>query len=114
MKKRTLFGVFTIIFLSFLFIGQNIAQDKASSKKNIAKFSSISTNGNQKDAKGESTAIITDPDKGQTIGGLVNPYTSTNNNYWAGTFKGTVDESNVKFYCIDLGHNLVYNEEYTD
>lgn len=114
LKKRTLFGVFTIIFLSFLFIGQNIAQDKASSKKNIAKFSSISTNGNQKDAKGESTAIITDPDKGQTIGGLVNPYTSTNNNYWSGTFKGTVDESNVKFYCIDLGHNLVYNEEYTD
>ena len=114
LKKRTLFGVFTIIFLSFLFIGQNIAQDKTSSKKNIAKFSSISTNGNQKDAKGESKAIIIDIEKGQTIGGLVNPYTESNNNYWAGTFKGTVDENNAKFFCIDLGHSLVYNEEYTD
>ncbi len=114
MKKNTLFGFFTIVFFSILLIGQTIAQDKASSLKNIAKFTSIPTNGNTKDVQGESTALITATNIGQTIGGLVNPYTGTNNNYWAGTFKGTIDGSNANFYCIDLGHYLVYNQAYTD
>jgi len=115
LKKNTLFGFFTIIFLSLLFIGQSIAQDKASSQKNIAKFSSVSENGNKKDAQGTSTAIVNSTDKGQYVK-FENPLSSGTLNDWAGTINATVDGSSVKFYCIDIGHNWATGNSnpYTD
>ncbi len=114
MRNKTLLNFLSIIFLFFLFIGQSIADDKTSSEKNIGKFTSVSENGNQKDLQGASTAIITSTNKGGKIGGFTHPYNGNAVDLWAGTFNGTVDGNAVNFYCIDIDHGLVYNQDYTD
>ncbi len=114
MKKNTLLSFLSIVFLSLLFVGQNIAKDKASVGKNIGKFISVSENGNQKDLQGASTTIITGTDKGSNIH-FDHPYNPGNTMHvFAGTFSGTLDGSNANFYCIDINHGLVYNQDYTD
>lgn len=44
----------------------------------------------------------------------INPYTNQSVSNFAGTFKGTLNSNSVKFYCIDLQHGLVYNQDYWD
>ncbi|MDA3860723.1 MAG: choice-of-anchor A family protein [Melioribacteraceae bacterium] len=99
MKKNTLLGFLSIIFLSLLFVGQAIAKDKDLTQKNIGKFTSISENGNVKDIQGTSTATVLSTDKGADI-----TFSDSTPNEWAGTINATVDGSDVKFYCIDIGH----------
>ncbi len=114
MKKNTLLSFLSIMFFSLLFVGQNIAQDKASIQKNIGKFITVSENGNQRDLQGASTALITGTDKGSNIH-FEHPYNPGNTMHvFAGTFNGTLDGSNANFYCIDISHGLVYNQDYTD
>ena len=43
-----------------------------------------------------------------------NPYTSSNQTTFAGTFNGTLNSHAEKFYCIDLQHYLEYNADYWD
>lgn len=59
------------------------------------------------------TAIVTGLDKTTNVK-LLNPITGQTATYSVGTFKGTLDGSPINFYCIDLGHSLVYNQNYID
>lgn len=62
----------------------------------------------------DSTSIARVTGLDQTVNIKVyNPYHGTNT-YSVGTFKGTINNQNANFYCIDLAHNLVYNQNYTD
>lgn len=111
MNKNTILKAFVVIFLSVLFVGQNLAQDKASNKRNVGKFVTASEFGNQKDAQGASTAVIYGSHTGKSI-----KFTKSNSNYdvFAGTFNGDLDGNNVKFYCIDIDHRLATNQNYSD
>jgi choice-of-anchor A domain-containing protein/uncharacterized repeat protein (TIGR01451 family) len=114
LSKNTLLNTFAIILLSLLFVGQNLAQDKASNFKNIGKFVSASENGNQKDLQGASTAVISGSHIGTNIK-FEDPYdTNKKLRVFAGTFSGNLDGNNVKFYCIDIDHKLAKNEDYSD
>ncbi len=62
---------------------------------------------------GQSTALVTGQQDKRNIT-FLNPVTGSNGTYSVGTFKGTLDGNPVLFYCIDLGHNIKYNEPYTD
>ncbi|MDP3683749.1 MAG: choice-of-anchor A family protein, partial [Ignavibacteria bacterium] len=58
----------------------------------------------------QSTAKVTGTDKGVNVT-LPAPYGIT---VFSGTFKATVNSQATSLYCIDLHHNLVYNENYQD
>ncbi len=114
MKKNTLLSFLSILFVSLLFVGQVAAQNKAVLQKNIGKFVSVSENGNQRDVQGTSTAIITGTDKGSGIH-FDHPYNAGDTMHvFAGTFNGTLDGTSANFYCIDISHYLVYNQDYSD
>jgi hypothetical protein len=59
---------------------------------------------------GESSAVakVLGTNKGVNVK-FTNPYTSSQLNVFAGTFKGEINsQTNINFYCIDISHNLVY------
>ncbi len=58
----------------------------------------------------QSTATVTGTHKGQNMT-LPAPFNTT---VFAGTFNATVDGNPVHLYCIDLNHNLAYNQPYQD
>lgn len=60
-----------------------------------------------------SIAQVSGTADGKTIF-YINPYTNNSVSNFAGTFKGTLNSQSVKFYCIDLQHSLVYNQDYWD
>ncbi len=60
-----------------------------------------------------SYAQITGTAEGKTIN-YTNPYTHNSASNFAGTFNGTLNSNPEKFYCIDLQHGLVYNQDYWD
>ncbi|MEW6196070.1 MAG: SdrD B-like domain-containing protein [Bacteroidota bacterium] len=60
-----------------------------------------------------SYAQITGTAEGKTIS-YTNPYTHNSASNFAGTFNGTLNSNPEKFYCIDLQHGLVYNQDYWD
>ncbi len=102
--------VLSIFFLSLYLAGTTVGQDA----RNIGNFVTSDVKSGQNDIQGTSTAIITATDKGQKVGGFTHPYSGDQVDYWAGTFKGTVDGSDARFYCIDINHGLAFNEDYTD
>lgn len=61
-------------------------------------------------AKIQSIATVSRVDKGVNVT-LGAPYSET---VFAGTFLGSVNSTTARFYCIDLGHELVYNSQYQD
>ena len=56
----------------------------------------------------QSTATVTGTDKG------VNVTLPAHGGAFSGTFKATVNGNPTSLYCIDINHNLVYNENYQD
>ena len=60
-----------------------------------------------------SYAKITATAEGKTIK-YTNPYTNSTAQNFAGVFNGTLNSHSEKFYCIDLQHSLVYNQDYWD
>jgi len=52
-----------------------------------------------------SIAQISGTSNGQNVT-YFNPYTSSNQTTFAGTFTGTLNSQAQKFYCIDLAHYL--------
>jgi choice-of-anchor A domain-containing protein/uncharacterized repeat protein (TIGR01451 family) len=60
-----------------------------------------------------SIAKVTSTADGQNTT-YTNPYTSSSQTTFAGTFNGTLNSQAVKFYCIDLQHSLQYNVDYWD
>ncbi len=60
-----------------------------------------------------SIAEISGSAEGKTIA-YTNPYNNQSASNFAGTFNGTLNGHSEKFYCIDLQHGLVYNQDYWD
>ena len=60
-----------------------------------------------------SIARISGSAEGKTIS-YTNPYNNQGASNFAGTFNGTLNGHSEKFYCIDLQHGLVYNQDYWD
>lgn len=58
----------------------------------------------------ESIATVTSTDKGVNVT-LPAPWSTQ---VFSGTFNATIDGSPTKLYCIDLYHNLAYNQPYQD
>ncbi|MCF8267844.1 MAG: choice-of-anchor A family protein [Ignavibacteriales bacterium] len=91
---------FTILIIISIFASVTTAKD---SNKNLY----------QKIQDGTVVAIVTGLSNTTNVT-IFNPVLGQNGTYATGTFSGTVDGSPAKFYCIDLGHNLVYNQTYVD
>jgi len=80
----------------------------------VLNISVIADSGNKNKTQDHtSLAKITGTADGQNTK-ITNPYTNSQVTYFAGTFNGSLNSSNAKFYCIDLQHYLVYNEDYWD
>jgi len=61
---------------------------------------------NPNSPEGFSVAKVTGTDKGTNVS-FTNPYNpSQTMNVWAGTFRGTIDGNNARFFCIDIQHPL--------
>jgi len=60
-----------------------------------------------------SIAKISSSAEGKTIK-YTNPYNNQLAENFAGAFNGTLNSHSEKFYCIDLQHGLVYNQDYWD
>ncbi len=58
----------------------------------------------------ESNGVVTGLDKVITVT-LPAPYNET---VYAGTFTANINGNSTRLYCIDIVHNLVYNEQYQD
>ncbi|PIP76874.1 MAG: hypothetical protein COW85_11880, partial [Ignavibacteria bacterium CG22_combo_CG10-13_8_21_14_all_37_15] len=56
----------------------------------------------------QSTATVTGTDKG------VNVTLPAHGGVFSGTFKATINGNPTSLYCIDINHNLAYNENYQD
>jgi choice-of-anchor A domain-containing protein/uncharacterized repeat protein (TIGR01451 family)/TQXA domain-containing protein len=55
-----------------------------------------------------SVAKVLSTNKGVNVK-FINPYTNSQINVFAGTFKGEINsQTDINFYCIDISHNLVY------
>ncbi|KAB2846970.1 MAG: choice-of-anchor A family protein [Melioribacteraceae bacterium] len=81
-------------------------------------FQNYGVNGT-KDMQGTNIARVTGKDKGVDGLKFTNPYNNNQLTVYAGTFKGTLDGNNAKFYCIDISHFISYYSqsnphEYTD
>jgi choice-of-anchor A domain-containing protein/uncharacterized repeat protein (TIGR01451 family) len=61
-------------------------------------------------ANTESTALVTSLGKDITVT-LPAPYNET---VYCGTFNGTINSNATQFYCIDITHELVWNDPYQD
>jgi choice-of-anchor A domain-containing protein/uncharacterized repeat protein (TIGR01451 family) len=108
------------MFLSSLIIVQNIVasnidQNFDKDKSNVGSFIFKTENGTIKDnIQGSTIAKIDKTDDGSKIR-FDDPYDSENTmRTFAGTFKGKLEGSKAKFYCIDISHGLVFDEDYTD
>ncbi|MFH1194421.1 MAG: SdrD B-like domain-containing protein, partial [bacterium] len=95
--------------ITILFVLSSVVTLNAQNTRNVGYFAFNSGTAN----RGASTAILTGTDKGENVS-FTNPITNSSVTYFSGTFKGTIDGSAAKFYCIDLGHSLAWNEPYTD
>lgn len=93
MKKALLFLLLPVVWLY-------ASADTATVKKNLP-LSFFSG----KVVEGGSTAKVTGIDVGGNIS-FKDPYTNSSVTYWGGTLKGTLDNVNAKFYCVDLHHTL--------
>lgn len=60
-----------------------------------------------------SIAQISGTSSGETVS-YTNPFNNQSASNFAGTFHGTLNSNSEKFYCIDLQHGLVYNQDYWD
>ncbi len=88
-----------LIFVMFVVSSSVTAQSKKGDLFNTEDYTSI--------------AQVSGTAKGKTVT-FEDPYTNHDNQFWAGTFNGTVNSQSVKFYCIDLQHLLAKNEDYWD
>ncbi len=97
-QPKLFLRVILVLSLIISFSSSAFAQGK-NGVKSVTDYTSI--------AKISSTSV------GKNIT-FFNPPMNNTATYFAGTFKGTLNGETKYFYCIDLGHNLVYNEDYWD
>lgn len=98
--KSSTFLTKSLLIVAVLFIGFNFysfGQNKGI--KQAANYTSI--------------ANVLQTAEGTSVS-YINPYTNQSVTNFAGTLKGTLNSQLVKFYCIDLQHSLVYNQDYWD
>jgi choice-of-anchor A domain-containing protein/uncharacterized repeat protein (TIGR01451 family)/TQXA domain-containing protein len=88
-----------ILLLSITLIDNSLSEAQSKGIKKTTNYTSI--------------AKITGTAEGKSIK-YTNPYTNQQAKHFAGTFKGTLNSQNEKFYCVDLQHSLVYNQDYWD
>ncbi|MEJ5351708.1 MAG: thioester domain-containing protein, partial [Melioribacteraceae bacterium] len=96
-QPKPLLRVLILLSLMFGLISYSFAQSKGI--KQVSNYTSI--------------AQVTGTAEGVSVS-YINPYTNQSASNYAGTFKGTLNSQSVKFYCIDLQHSLVYNQDYWD
>ena len=96
-QPKPFLRVLILLSLIFGFTTYSFAQSKGI--KQVTNYTSI--------------AQVSGTAEGKSIS-YTNPYTNQSTSNFAGTFKGTLNSRSVKFYCIDLQHSLVYNQDYWD
>ncbi|HPN38741.1 MAG TPA: hypothetical protein PL041_10075, partial [Melioribacteraceae bacterium] len=102
--STTLFLLLALFAYSTIIYGTT---DSSNAKGNTDLPKSFFQNG-AKFGENSAVAKVLSTNKGVNVK-FTNPYTSSQINVFAGTFLGEINsQSNIKFYCIDLSHNLVY------
>ncbi len=88
-----------IMILSFIIISSSLTFSQTKGPKKVTDHTSIA----QITARGDGLGIkFTIPTTGQP------------DTYFAGTLLGTLNSQSKKFYCIDIGHHLIFNDNYWD
>ncbi|MBU2491897.1 MAG: choice-of-anchor A family protein [Bacteroidetes bacterium] len=125
MKRRIPAMIKVLATLSFLLLFSNNVYSTDPDSASIGSengqsvlFQNYSVNGTN-NTQGTNIARVTGKDKGVNGVKFTNPYNNNQLNVYAGTFKGTLDGSSAKFYCIDISHFIAYYSstnphEYTD
>jgi len=109
---------FLLLFSNNVFSTDPDSTSTGSENGQSVLFQNYGVNGT-KDMQGTNIARVTGKDKGVDGVKFTNPYNNNQLNVYAGTFKGTLDGNNAKFYCIDISHFITYYSqsnphEYTD
>lgn len=125
MKKRIPAMIQVLVTLSFLLLFSNNVYSTDPDSTSIGSengqsvlFKNYGVNGTN-NTEGTNIARVSGKDKGINGVKFTNPYNNNQLNVYAGTFKGTLDGNNAKFYCIDISHFIAYYSssnphEYTD
>ncbi|MEW5841947.1 MAG: choice-of-anchor A family protein, partial [Bacteroidota bacterium] len=88
-----------IMVLSFIIISSSLTFSQTKGPKKVTDHTSIA----QITAHGDGLGIK-----------FTIPTTGKPDTYFAGTLLGTLNSQSKKFYCIDIGHRLAYNDNYWD
>ena len=88
-----------IIILSFIIISSSLTFSQNKGPKKVTDHTSIA----QITARGDGLGIT-----------FTIPTTGQPDTYFAGTLLGTLNSQSKKFYCIDIGHHLIFNDNYWD
>ncbi|MCF8413873.1 MAG: choice-of-anchor A family protein, partial [Melioribacteraceae bacterium] len=106
MKNSTFFR---LVLAMLFFISISVVNGSNGNEKSKGKGT-----GDGDEIKGASTAQVTSLHRYAAVT-FKKPFAPFNNmSVYAGTFNAVVDGNPTTLYCIDLQHNLVFNEDYTD
>ena len=106
--------LFEVVVLALFLLGINSnAQEIAKGISHFKNVGPYAISGIVNGTEGNSTAQISGLDTYTDIH-MTDPYSGNDKHVYAGTFRGTIDGQPTKFYCIDVQHHLVYNEDYED